>query len=311
MKRQCVLGVTVLLASAVGQALAADAAKAKLLPLTVRLELESAKALKIEDIKYSVFPGGRRCAFTYKGARKPATIAAFTEMGFRTTVHTSPRTAPATVKAIEAAGAEIAVSGYWGAKGTYGSMIGGNTVQEAFDAVTTSRMVLAKLCKGPVACAGIGGHFDHETWPFSRSVESGSGYGGVLHDSHFLLTNRITSDSPFAIQLGRGRAPRVAMRERFSNVFGQPRKVPNEKVYYQMLAHQFLGTLDRLETGQIVMYSMRDFKPKDLRSIKRVMGKYGRHPLIWHATEGMIAGYEYLKRKVQVLAVKPAGAGAL
>ncbi len=281
--------------------------------LTVRLQLPAGKALALADVKYSTFPGGKRCAFTYKGAAKAATIQAFTDMGFRTTVHVSPGTSPERLAALENAGAEIAVGSYWGAKGTYSSMIGANTVQEALDAIATSRLAVKKNCRGPVACGSFGGHFDPETFPFNRNVERGAGYGAALSDSNLLQCNEIGQSTPYAIMLGRYRAHptlRVTMRERFSNII-RARKVPNEKIYYQMLSHQFLGTLNQVVNGQIIQYSLRDFKAKDLRSIKRIMGKYGRHPLIWHATEGMLASYEYLKRKVHVQAVKPVAGSAV
>ena len=282
--------------------------------LALHLELEAAAALKPEQVKHSLFPGGKRCAFTYKGARQPGTITAFTEMGFRTTIHASPRSGAAGLRALEKAGAEIAVGGYWGAKGTYSSMIGANTVQEAYDAITTSRLALRKKCSGPLACSAVGGHINIATFPFNRNVESGGGFGAAIVDSNFLQSNESGQGGPYAIFLGRHRTHpdwRVTARRRFSNVFGDSRKVPNEKVYYQMLAHQFLGTLNQVEPGQIIEYSLRDFKPKDIRSIRRIMGKYGKHPLIWHATEGMIASYEYQKKKVHVRAVRPAGAAGL
>jgi len=280
------------------------------LPVTLRLELGPGEKLRAEDVGYSVFPGGRRCAFTYKGARKAKTVAAFTEMGFRTTIHASPLTPAQRLRALEAAGAEIAAGGYPGAKGTYASMIGGNTTQEAFDAVAGTRRLLRAKCRGPLACASVGGHINIEFFPFGRDVESGAGYGAVLQDANFLQANDVGQGNPYAILLGRHRIHpdlRVTTRRRFSNIIRDSRKVPNEKVYYQMLAQQFLGTLNRLERGQIVSYSMRDFKDKDLRSIRRIMGKYGAHPLIWHATEGMIASYEYLKKKVHVRSVQADG----
>jgi hypothetical protein len=279
-------------------------------PVVVRLQLEKPADLKAEDVGFSIFPGGRRCAFTYKGASQPATIRAFTDIGFRTTIHASPGTSSKHLRALEQAGAEIAVGGYWGARGNYGSMIGANTVQEAYDAVTTSRIALLGKCDGPVPCGAVSGHINHEIFPFNRSVESGAGFGGVFHDSHFLQTNEAGQDGPYAVLLGRHRAHpsvRVTMRQRFNNTM-RAKNVPNEKVYYQMLAHQFLGTLRRVRKGQIIQYSLRDFKPKDIAAVRRILGKYGTHPLIWHATEGMIAANEYQKRKVHVERVTADGA---
>ena len=272
------------------------------IPLVLRLELAAAKPLALKNVAYSVFPGGKRCTFTYKGARRPTTIQAFTEIGFRTTVHASPGTDAKYLRALEAAGAEIAVGGYWGARGNYGSMIGANTIQEAYDAVATSRLALTKKCAGPVGCGSVGGHFNIERFPFGRNIEGGGGFGAVFHDANYLLTNEVGQSTPYAILLGRYRSHpsvRVVVRTRFDNTM-RAKRVPNEKVYYQMLAHQFLGTLRRVAKGQIIQYSLRDFKPKDVRTVKRVMGRYGRHPLIWHATEGMIASNEYAKKKVHV-----------
>jgi len=283
-------------------------------PVTVHLELNAAKGLTRDQISYSTFPGGKRCAFTYKGARRPATIAAFNEMGFRTTVHLSPGSRADSVRALETAGAEIAVGGYWGAKGTYSSMIGANTVQEAYNAIATSRLALRQKCRGPLACSAVGGHFSIQFFPFNRNIESGGGYGAAIHDANFLQSNESGQGTPYGIYLGRHRVHRdvrIVIRRRFSNIFKNPKKVPNEKVYYQMLAHQFLGTLNQVEPGQIIEYSLRDFKPKDIRSVRRIMGKYGKHPLIWHATEGMVASYEYQKQKVHVLGVKPSGAAGV
>jgi hypothetical protein len=274
----------------------------KTIPITVELKGENGTNLTLKQVKYSLFPYGKRCAFSYKGAKSPSTIQSLYDMGFRTTVHVSPDIKAESAKAIEKAGAEIAVSGYRGLKGGYSSMIEGNTVQEAFDGIITSRLDLKKKCKGPVACGSVSGHISITGFPFERNIEAGVGYGAVIHDSNFMQVNMVGIGSYYGIILGRHRwdpSLRVMSRERFSNLIAL-KKAPTEKVYYQMLSQQFRGTLGRVEKGQIVIFKLRDFKQKDLRSIKRIMGKYGNHPLIWHASEGMLASYEYQKKRVHI-----------
>lgn len=265
----------------------------------VRLDLSAPAALTPASVKFAPFPSGKRCAFTYTGPTTPRTIEFMTRMGFRTTVYVGPGTAADTVRNLEDAGAEVGIGGYWGAMGDYASLIGQNSPQEAFDAVATSVMDLRRKARGPVMCGTIGGHLNVATFPLNRDMDELVGYGAVFQDSNLVL---LLDNKPYAVLLGRHAARPVVTRNKNDNVI-ETRNVPNELVYYQILAGQFQGTLKRAARGQIVRYSIRDFKAEDLEELKEVIGDYGKHPLIWHATEGEIGGGEYVRAQTRVAAV--------
>jgi hypothetical protein len=254
--------------------------------------------------QYGLFPPGKRCAFTYTGASSPATIAPLSKLGFRTTVYVSPADAGERLKDLEQAGADLGIN-IWGGKGTYASHIGANTIQEAFDAVITSRLVLRGKCAGPLAASAIAGHYGTMDFPVNRSPENGSGFGYAYHDGNYLI---LSDNKPYMVYLGREGDGVLVNRENFDNRI-ESRNVPNEMVYYQILANQFRGTLLRLEKGQVVRFSLRDFKAPDLAELREVIGPFGGHELIWHATEAQIGANEYIRRKVRVAGIKPAGAG--
>ncbi len=268
-------------------------------PLRLVVSLEGAAALTPASVKFAPFPSGKRCAFTYTGPVNPRTIGFMSKLGFRTTVYLSPGTAADTVRALEDAGADIGIGSYWGAQGDYASLIGQNSAQEAFDAVATSVMDLRRKAKGPVLCGAIGGHLDISTFPLNRDMDQAVGYGAVFQDSNLVL---LLDNKPYAILLGRGAAKAVVTRPKHDNVI-DTRNVPNELVYYQILAGQFQGTLKRAARGQIVRYSIRDFKMEDLEELQEVIGDYGRHPQIWHATEGELGANEYVRAQAKIAAV--------
>ena len=270
--------------------------------LTLRLEAAGKPDMKVEDLKYHVFPSGKRCAFTFFGARTPATIEVLTKLGFGTTVYLGPQTSPEALKALEKAGADIGID-VWGAKGTYSSHIGANTIQEAFDAVATSRMVMRKSCVGPLACGAIGGHYSTRAFPVSRDPDNGSGFGYAYHDANYLM---LSDNKEYMVYLGRQRGEVLGNRENFDNRMDS-REVPNEIIYYQMLANQFRGTLLRAAKGQIVRFSLRDFKAPDLKECSEVIGDFGKHELVWNASEAQIGANEYIQQKVHVLDAKTEG----
>lgn len=261
------------------------------LRLTVRLDGPAPASVKIAP-----FPSGKRCAFTYTGPTNPRTIAFMTQMGFRATVYLSPGAAPDAVRALEDAGADIGIGGYWGAQGDYASLIGQNSAQEAFDAVATSVLDLRRKAKGPVLCGAIGGHIDIAKFPLNRDMDHADGYGAVFQDSNLVL---LLDNKPYAVLLGRNQAKPIVTRPKHDNVI-ETRNVPNELVYYQILAGQFQGTLKRAARGQIVRYSIRDFKTEDLEELQEVIGDYGRHPQIWHATEAELGAGEYVKAQAKI-----------
>jgi hypothetical protein len=268
-------------------------------PLRLVVRLEGAPALAPASIKFAPFPSGKRCAFTYTGPVNPRTIGFMTRLGFRTTVYLSPGTAADTVRALEDAGADIGIGSYWGAQGDYASLIGQNSAQEAFDAVATSVMDLRRKAKGPILCGAVGGHLDISTFPLNRDMDQLVGYGAVFQDSNLAL---LLDNKPYAVLLGRGGAKPVVTRPKHDNVI-DTRNVPNELVYYQILAGQFQGTLKRAGRGQIVRYSIRDFKMEDLEELQEVIGDYGRHPQIWHATEGELGANEYVRTQAKIAGV--------
>jgi len=270
--------------------------------MKVRLELKSPAELKVSDVTCAVFPGAKRCAFTYFGPRSPRTVGVLSKLGFRTTTYVSPAWPAERLKALEDAGADIGIS-IWGAKGTYSSHIGANTIQEAFDAVVTSRLVLRRKCRGPLACGSIGGHYSTHRFPIDRDPDRGSGFGYAYHDSNYLL---LSDNKAYMVYLGRQRDKLLGHRENYDNRMDS-RRVPNEIIYYQILANQFRGTLKRVRKGQIVRFSLRDFKAPDLEDLSDVIGQYGSHKQIWHASEAELGANEYVRRKAHVRAVRPAG----
>ncbi len=269
-------------------------------PLRLDVRLEMTGAIDPAAVRFAPFPSGKRCAFTYTGPTNPATIAFMSGLGFRTTVYLSPGAPADRVRALEEAGAEIGVGSYWGARGDYASLIGQNSAQEAFDAVATSVLDLRRKARGPVACGSIGGHYDIATFPLNRDMDRADGYGAAFQDSNLLL---LLDNKPYAVYLGRNNPKPLVTRAKNDNVI-ETRNVPNELVYYQILAGQFQGTLRRAARGQIVRYSIRDFKSADLEELKEVIGDWGAHPQIWHATEGELGAAEYVRAQARVAAVR-------
>src|SRR5689334_9507385 len=74
------------------------------IPLNVQVELKGERNLQAADIKFAVFPGGKRCAFLYTGPQNPTTISALSKLGFRTTIYLGPDASPESIKAYEDAG---------------------------------------------------------------------------------------------------------------------------------------------------------------------------------------------------------------
>ncbi len=237
----------------------------------VTLNLGRPKQLRARDVKYSLLPQGRRSAFTYTGPRKAQTIAQLSKMGFRTTCYVSPATSAARVKALEKAGAEVGVTGYWGARGTYSSLIGANSVQEAFDAVVTSRLAIRGLVSNPVLPVGTcSGHISTHAFPTNRNMDSHGGYGAVFQDANF-LSLAFQSQQCLSVLLGLEGRQQVAIRPINRNTMRSD-KVPNELIYYQLLAGQFEGAIRETKEGQIVQFSLRDFEQADLKLMLENVG---------------------------------------
>jgi len=270
------------------------------------LNLGRIRTLRSRDVKYSFFPGGRHCAFTYTGPKKPATIARLTAMGLKTTVYVPPNVSAKAVKAFEDAGAEVGVSGYWGAIGGYASLIAGNSVQEAFDAIATSRLAVRGVVRRPVLpCGTCGGHCSTFSFPLNRNMDYSGGYGAVFQDSNFLSLG-FASQGCLSILLGRAGNDKVAVRSINRNTM-RSNKVPNELIYYQLLAGQFEGAVRQAVEGQVVQFSLRDFKESDMKLLEENIARYGKHPAIWHTTDAMLASLEYTKKNVHILDIKKAG----
>jgi len=302
-------GVAAALAAGVADvARAAEAAGPDAPPveLTVRLKLAEKADLEASDVTFAPFPGNRRCAFTYTGPTSYRTIEVLSKLGFRTTVYCSPSAPTEQVQDLEAAGADVGIR-IWGGKPTYGSHIGGNTLQEAFDAVVTSRITMRKKCDGPAIAGAVSGHYSTLSFPVNRDPDGGSGFGYAYHDANYLL---LSDNKPYMIYLARRGDRQLANRDNSDNRI-RSRRVPNELVYYQILANQFRGTLRRVREGQIVRFSLRDFKAPDLAEVRDVLGPFGSHARIWHASESMIGSNEYVRRKVRVKSVAPAGDGSV
>jgi hypothetical protein len=281
---------------------AADAAMPPPIELKVRVKLSASAALKPADVKFALFPSGKRCAFTYNGCRDPKTIAALSKLGFRTTVYCSPATPAERLKTLEDAGADVGID-IWGGKGTYASNLGGNSIQEAFDACATSRLVLKKHCRGPLGATAIDGHYGASHYLVSRDPDKGDGFGYAYHDSNYLI---FSDNKAYPVLLGREGEKQIVLRRNFDNTM-QSHVVPNETIYYQIVANQFAGTLRRAEKGQVVRFTLRDFKAPDLEELAETIGKYGQHEQIWNASEMMIGANEYLRAKTRVTDVKTDG----
>jgi len=270
----------------------------------VRVRLAARADLRPGDIRFALFPSGKRCCFTYNGCRNPRTIEVLSKLGFRTTVYCDPSTPADQLRALEAAGADIGIE-VWGGQGNYHSNLGGNTVQEAFDACATSRIVLRTVCRGPLGATRIEGHYGAQNYLVSRHPDNSSGFGYAYHDCNYLI---FSDNKPYPILLGRLGERLMVLRENFDNTM-QSTSVPNEIIYYQIIANQFAGTLRRAERGQIVRFTLRDFKAPDLDDLTEAIGKYGQHELIWHASETMIGANEYVRNKARVLAYSQETAG--
>ncbi len=297
-----VVGCISLCAACLGACAAGAPARPAMVDVKLHLQLSEKADLKAADVTCAAFPGGKRCAFTFFGCRSPKTIEVLSKLGFRTTVYCSPSAGPGTLRALEAAGADIGI-GIWGGKGTYASHIGANTIQGAFDAVVTSRMVLRRSCRGPLACGSIGGHYGTMSFPVNRSPENRSGFGYAYHDANYLL---LSDNKPYMVYLRRQGGEVLMNRANYDNRIDS-RRVPNEVIYYQILANKFRGTLRRVKAGQIVRFSLRDFKAPDLEECAEVIGPFGKHALIWQGTEADLGANEYIRRKVHVREVKAVG----
>ncbi len=216
------------------------AASPPAIELKVRVKLSGGAALKPADVKFALFPSGKRCAFTYNGCRDPKTIAALSKLGFRTTVYCSPATPAEQLKALEDAGADVGID-IRGGKGNYVSNLGGNSIQEAFDACATSRLALKKNCRGPLGATAIGGHYAAPHYLVSRDPDKGDGFGYAYHDSNYLI---FSDNKAYPVLLSREGEKQIMLRRNFDNTM-QSQSVPNETIYYQIVANQFAGTLRR------------------------------------------------------------------
>jgi hypothetical protein len=268
----------------------------------VRLKLAAAASLAVGDIRFAAFPSGKRCCFTYNGCGNPKTIAVLSKLGFRTTVYCHPDTSAEKLNALEDAGADIGVD-IWGGKGNYASNLGACTVQEAFDACATSRLALRRGCRGALAATRIEGHYGARGYLVDRNPDKTDGFGYAYHDCNYLI---FSDNKPYPVLLARQGDKMLLLRENFDNTM-QSQAVPNEIIYYQILANQFAGTLRRAEKGQVVRFTLRDFKDPDLADLTECIGKYGQHEQVWHASEAMIGANEYVRAKARVVAVKAEG----
>ena len=281
------------------------------LVLKARIEFAASATLTAADVKSAFFPEGRRCAFAYTGPRSNRTIEFMTRMGFRTGVGSGP---PGDRKAlaarIKATAAKAVGAGTWHTKGGYSSVIQGNTMQETFDAIITSRLHIQKKTDLPVVFCGTGGHIGPSHFPLNRDFDRSVSYGAVYEDAHFLHI-ATGGPEPYMIYLGFGGERSLTLRGRYNNTMDS-RRVPNELVYYQVLAAQFEGTLRRAARGQFVIFSIRDFRNADLKELADNIKDFGgKHPDIWHASPNMVVSNHYLKEKIKVKEVRAAGASAV
>lgn len=285
---------------------AAKSALPEPLVLKARIELKGSASLKATDVKFAPFPEGRRCAFTYNGPKDLKTISHMTKLGFRTDVTVKPSTNTETLaRRIYATNAKAVGVSPWNTKGGYSSAIQGNTIQETFDALMTSRLQIRKKTQLPVAFCHTGGHFSEGTFPRNRNFDAGIGYSAAYQDAHFLHLAR-GSSNPYMVCLGYGGKKEISLRSRNNNTM-DTKKVPNELIYYQILASQFEGTLAGRQKGKFVMYSIRDFKKADLDELTMNIGEFGaEHRDIWHASPNMLVSHFYLREKTMISAVKPA-----
>ncbi len=277
-------------------------------PLTVRLRLGGKSVLAAKDIAFSTFPGGRRCAYTYTGVRNPRTIQYLQKLGFRTTLYVGAKTPAERVKALEDAGAEIGMAQGIG----YGSPH--RAVQVNYDIAAADRLALKKKCIGPVICSTVNiGNYPSSRalyyFAAARSPDYARGYGAVYHDSNFRFLYHPSPVVKYLLYLGRGPGEPRTMVAKHDSAGKSGRKAPNERLFYRLLANQFRVALRLVEAGKFVKFRIRDFKQADLEEMGRIIGKYGKHHLIWHATEGEVGAYSYLKAKSRVAEVKRIGAG--
>ncbi|KKL12814.1 hypothetical protein LCGC14_2532000, partial [marine sediment metagenome] len=149
------------------------------------------------------------------------------------------------------------------------------------------------------------GHYSPASWPINRSPERRGGFGYAYHDANYLM---LSDNKPYMVYLGRRRDPELMTRANFDNRIDS-RRVPNEIIYYQIIANKFRGTLRRVRAGQIVRFTLRDFKVKDLDECVSIIGPFGGHEQIWHGSEADIAANEYIRKKVHVRAVKAIAGG--
>jgi len=277
-------------------------------PLTVRLRLGGKSVLAAKDIAFSTFPGGRRCAYTYTGVRNPRTIQYLQKLGFRTTLYVGAKTPAERVKALEDAGAEIGMAQGFG----YGSPH--RAVQVNYDIAAADRLALKKKCIGPVICSTVNiGNYPSSRalyyFAAARSPDYARGYGAAYHDSNFRFLYHPSPVVKYLLYLGRGPGEPRTMVAKHDSAGKSGRKAPNERLFYRLLANQFRVALRLVEAGKFVKFRIRDFKQADLEEMGRIIGKYGKHHLIWHATEGEVGAYSYLKAKSRVAEVKRIGAG--
>lgn len=302
------LGVFLLGTSRTASGGAADPVKEDVV-LSVELDMDG--ELKKDDIKFGHFPEGRVCAFTYRGVKNPKDIAYYTKLGFRTTVGVSSSTSADRIKALEDAGAEIYVAKMWGAKAhAHGDMIGANTIQEAYDVSGTTRLVLRKHSKGQVNLVNGSSKTQGLSYWYRRNPRGygeGRGFVHCFQDCNYLANMGYSGAYPVVVQRGTSSKCLAVVPNSDIGVRG---KVANELIFYQSLSNQFRGTLRRRQKGQVVTYTLPEgAKEKERKMIERLVGKWAKHPDIWHARTGEICSLAYVKHKSRVVDVKANGQG--
>jgi len=284
-----------------GGALAADEVKARV-PITdfaLRLKLSAPAKLSAADVRFALLPGGKHCAVTYEGVRSAKGIARYTKLGFRTSVSVGPEYSAERLKALEDAGADLIMGGRVG----YTGWMGGFTPQQAYDYAAMRRLNVLKKCRSPM---GVGSLFNMKcqfSHPYYRKLPlkiGGNGY--ALLDSNWYGNNIWAAGH--AILLGRDRPVKQIVREKRRN---KTPGAPDTLVYYQTVGNILRGIVEMVDPGKITTVTLCGLEKTDPALVERFLAKYGRDGRIWHAGQNEIFGYEYLKAKSRVVAVKPAG----
>jgi len=275
-------------------------------PVETAAERQRHSILKARDFRFSDLPGGRPCAFFYIGPKKASTHRFFHKMGFRSTVFLSPEASAEQIRALEDSGVEIAASSFPGGKGTYQSFIGDNTVQEAFDVVAWSRHQLMTKASGAVRVAAISGHLNPPRWILQRDLNRRAGYGAVASDAGFRLAIYDAQSATACVLGHRGKKQTHQWWYRSLSSMRTSR-IPNELIYYQLLANAFDAATKRVGPGAIIRIQLRDFDESDLLDVKEQIEPYGKHPDIWHVTFGDVLSNQYLREMVRFEDVKMNG----